>query len=442
LATSLSPVTSLAIQFGTVPLLLTAWGPAKYGDWLILSAIPSYLTFSDLGFGDASGSDMTARVANDDQTGALRTFQSSWLLLNVMSVVAMALAALAVWFGNWQSWLHLSSTGTMETARILSVLAMYVIVSQQNGVIESGYRCSSQFARGNVGATVLRLVEVCASSVVGAASGSLFAAALTLLCCRVIGTIVYAAILYRSVPWLRLGIRHASLSCIRSLALPALGFIALPAAFALAFQGTTILIAAVLGPLAVTAFATLRTLTRSSSQAISALSHALWPELSRALGRGDLKLARALHRGAYQAALAVSAAGGLALWLTGPAIYRFWTRNTIPFNRSCFAVLIFAAIANSLWSTSLTVAMSSNRHHKLAFTYLLTSAASLALGSQLLGFWGITGMAIALLSNDVLTGWTVLRSSLRQLSDGTARFASAVLRFAPAARPIAIEVTD
>ena len=77
-ATAISPLVVAVIQLGSVPLLLHAWGAARYGDWLLLSAIPIYLSLSDLGFGDASGSDMAMRVAANDRAGALRTFQSSW----------------------------------------------------------------------------------------------------------------------------------------------------------------------------------------------------------------------------------------------------------------------------------------------------------------------------------------------------------------------------
>src|ERR1700720_275311 len=80
-ATALGPVVTAIIQLGSIPVLLHVWGAPKYGDWLLLSAIPSYLTLSDLGFGNASGSDMPMRVAANDREGALETFQSSWVLV-------------------------------------------------------------------------------------------------------------------------------------------------------------------------------------------------------------------------------------------------------------------------------------------------------------------------------------------------------------------------
>src|ERR1700693_4636189 len=95
-ANALGPVVTAIIQLGSVPIFLHAWGAAKYGDWLLLSAIPSYLSLSDLGFGDASGSDMCMRVAAGDRHGAIETFQSSWVLLTLVSLFISLLAGVVV----------------------------------------------------------------------------------------------------------------------------------------------------------------------------------------------------------------------------------------------------------------------------------------------------------------------------------------------------------
>jgi hypothetical protein len=51
-ATALTPIVTAVIQLAAMPCFLHFWGAAKYGDWLILSAIPSYLSLRDLGFGE------------------------------------------------------------------------------------------------------------------------------------------------------------------------------------------------------------------------------------------------------------------------------------------------------------------------------------------------------------------------------------------------------
>src|ERR1035438_788215 len=133
-ATALSPIVTVLVQVVSVPVLIHAWGAGRYGDWLLLSAIPSYLTLSDLGFGDASASDMSMRVAANDRDGALRTFQSSWVLVTAISLAALLLASLSVWWVPWQLWLRLSSVSSPKAAGILLVLAAYVVVRQQSGV--------------------------------------------------------------------------------------------------------------------------------------------------------------------------------------------------------------------------------------------------------------------------------------------------------------------
>ena len=45
-------------QLLTVPVLLSAWGTATYGEWLVLAAIPTYVALSDLSFSRVAGNSM------------------------------------------------------------------------------------------------------------------------------------------------------------------------------------------------------------------------------------------------------------------------------------------------------------------------------------------------------------------------------------------------
>jgi O-antigen/teichoic acid export membrane protein len=428
-ATAVTPFATAAIQLGAVPLLLHAWGAAKYGDWILLTAVPSYLSMSDLGFGDASGSDMTARVAAGDKEGALRTFQSSWVLLTLIcAIVAIAALLLTPWF-PWQSWLRLAGLSGSEAAAIITVMTFYVLVGQQAGVLESGYRCDGNYALGTALASALRLAEAAGATAIGVASKSLLYTAIAYLSIKAIGVVFYAIVLRRKSPWLRLGISHASMDAVKQLALPAASFVVLPLAQALSFQGFTVLIGILLGPLAVATFSTLRTLTRVNTQVVASVGHTLWPEFSRAFGSGDISLARTLHQRAYQVALAVSALSSITLWVAGPAIYHLWVRNALTFDSNCFHVLILVSVANTLWSTSSVVAMSTNRHHWLALSSLAGAAGSLGLCYFLIDRLGLTGAALSLLVSDVAMIVIVLRDSLYHLRETIPSFSRALITF-------------
>jgi O-antigen/teichoic acid export membrane protein len=433
-ATALGPVVTAIIQLGTVPLLLHAWGAAKYGDWLLVSAVPSYLALSDMGFGTASGSDMTMRVAAGDREGALRTFQSSWALLTSVSIIMMLLASATVWWVPWQRWLKLSSVSSLQAAAIVTVLGAYVVVAQQNNVAESGYRCDGNFATGILWLTILRLIETVMTTVVALLGGSLLSVALTYLAARSLGSLGYGLLLRHKSPWLRFGIRHACLQTIKQMAAPALGFMAMPIGDALTLQGFTVVIGALLGPVAVVAFSTLRTLSRINFQLTSVVAHTLWPELSTAFGAGKISLARRLHRHAIQAALGLSVLGGLLFWLAGPFLYHIWIRKAVTFDAACFHVLLLAAIANSLWYGSSVVAMSANAHHRIMFAYLAGSSISVGLAGVLIHPLGIVGAALALLLINVSMSGLVLQTALRQVHDTLREFVVAMFVLPPVGR--------
>jgi O-antigen/teichoic acid export membrane protein len=199
-STALGPVVTAIIQLGTVPLLLHAWGVGKYGDWLMLSAIPNYLNLANLGFGDASGSDMTVRVARGDRQGALETFQSSWVLLLLVSAAVLLTVSSLVWWIPWQHWMHLSSLSDRRAAETMLVLGTYSLIGQQCGIIESGYRCDGYFAMGTFWSTILRLVETVLATIAGIVTGSLVSVALTYLVARGLGTLGYGLLLRQKKP--------------------------------------------------------------------------------------------------------------------------------------------------------------------------------------------------------------------------------------------------
>src|SRR4051812_45089520 len=159
---------------------------------------------------------------------------------------------------------------------------------------------------------------------------------------------------------------------------------AMPLGYVVSLQGYTLLIGSMKGPVAVTMFSTLRTMTRFNFQLMSVIAWAIWPELSSAFGAGNIALARVFHRRAYQAGLALSLMAAAFLWLAGPSIYHVWLGRAVAFDERCFHVLILVTFANSLWFTSSVVPMSTNAHQHLAFAFVAGSCVSLAVAPFLI----------------------------------------------------------
>lgn len=372
---------------------------------------------------------MTVRVAGNDRVGALETFQSSLAFLSLTTLPVLLLISIGVWRVPWVAWMHLSSLSNHEAATIVLILATYLIVYQQSGVVESGYRCDGKFAFSMAWLASLRLIDNVLVCVVGCLSGSILKAALVFLLSRILGTLGYCFVLRRKNHWIQFGFKYARMERIKKLLAPGLGFVALPLGYALSVQGFTLLIGVLSGPLAVTMFATLRTLARASFPLQTALGGAAWPELSLAFGAGKISLARNIHRRIYQAGAGLSLLMGFCLYVLGPFVYSHWVRQAVPFNATCFHILLVVTFADSLWFTSSMVPISTNSHQQLAFSFLLFSLIAILIAWPLVATIGITGAAVALLLIDVCMIWLVLKTSLKQLQDDMGGFLRAMLKF-------------
>src|SRR6185437_4289622 len=119
---------------------LHAWGIKVYGEWLILSVLPTYLALSDVGFGSVAANDMTMRVAAGDRDGALETFQSTWLLISLTSLIVAGLAVLAIFELPLSRLLNISSISLSDTRLILVIFAAYAMLTLQAGLVVSGFR--------------------------------------------------------------------------------------------------------------------------------------------------------------------------------------------------------------------------------------------------------------------------------------------------------------
>src|SRR5712664_1428289 len=427
-ATALGPIVTAIVQIVSVPIFLHFWGAKLYGEWLVISAIPIYLALSDIGFGSVACNDMTMRVAAGDREGALETFQSTWVLIGVTSLLVEIAVLGAIWFLPLTRWLNLSSVGLAEVRLVLIILSVYAIFAVQAGLVMSGFRSDGNFALSTVMYSVVRLAEwIMATIAVALGAGPLRVAG-ALLVARILGTFVMGWLMVRKSPWLRFGFRHARFSSVQRLAPLAVAFMAFPVGSALSVQGMVVVVGIVLGPIAVATFSTMRTLTRFGFTIMDAIKNSVWPELSAAYGAQNWDLARRLHRTACQAALWLSLAAVAFLFVAGDHIFRFWTHGRVIMDVGAFRWLLLGIVANSFWYTSTVVTIASNTHERVAALYLAGTAGSLILARYLMSDFGISGGAMSLLVIDVLLGGYVVRMSLARLEDRATDFGAALLR--------------
>jgi O-antigen/teichoic acid export membrane protein len=426
-ANAFGQLVTLVSQFVGLPVFLNYWGIQLYGEWLVLSAIPAYFALSDVGFSSVAANDMTILMASNDRAGAQNVFQSVWLLISAFSLVSLTLVAYFVWLTPIHLWMNFQLLSHDQASTILFILACYVLVGIQGGLIQAGFRCIGKFALGLWYANLLRLFEFSAVILTVFLGGSPVQAAKTYLLARCFGTLIIAVLMLREIRWLKFGFGDANYSTVRRLTKPAIAFIAFPLGNALSLEGFILVIGNILGPIAVVTFSSLRTLTRSILQIIGMINSTVWPELSLAFGTNNLELARTLHRRSCQVSLWLTMLTAIIMFFAGDWLLHLWTHGKVVMNYSIFLMLLVVVVANSIWLTSSVVLVSINRHIKMALVYLIATALSLVLAYIFSERYGLVGAAGGLLIIDALMVIYTVPSSIRILNDSLSAFVKQML---------------
>lgn len=392
---------TIGTQLLLVPLFFRLWGAERYGEWLLLSAIPAYLVLADLGIGSAAANEMAMRAGAGDRPGAQQTFRGAqavaWLAALGVLVLGGVAAAVCVGWG-WPSLTHLSAR---EAAAVLWLLCLQVALGFSGGVVQAGFRCAGFNGLGTTWANVSRLLEGLASAAVLVAGAGALALCLATLAVRALLLGWQWVLLRRRCLWLFEPRQAADAGLVRRLLWPSLAFMAFPVGLALALQGPILIIGGLFGPAAVATFSAMRTLARLPVQFTNVLNAAVAPEVSRAHGQAMPGAVQRLHRRAWwaTAGFGLLACGALA-WL-GPWLGTWWLGEG-RHDQGLLVGLLLVSWVSAVWNVSSIVLTATNRHVRLSAVFLAVNALGLALAWGMGSVWGLPALVGALVCAELL----------------------------------------
>ena len=426
------------IQLVQVPVFLYFWDKTLYGEWLILIAIPSYLTFSSIGFGSVAGNEMTMLMARGEQEASLRVFQSCWwFIVGMCSLVVIAFGA-GLYFLPLAHWLQLRVITPEDAKWVIFYLGCATLFGQLEQLVQSAYTCIGRYPYGTFIKSCLSLAAFTVMIVPVVLGHGVRATALSFAVANAVGTLVLCIMARHDIPWLRYGWSHARLSEIRRLAAPAVAFMGFPIGNALNLSGTLLVVGGALGADAVVNFGTARTVSRVALQMVQMVNSTFWPELSSSYGAGKFDLVRSLHRRACQAALVIAAVLIVVMMTVGPWFLTHWTAHKVPPSPRLLFLLLLSVLFYSLWSTSSTLIAAINQHRRLAAYYIVATGFTLLVTYVMAREYGLLGAAGSLIVSELIMDTYVLPTSLRISHDTWGRFLRSMSDIPQALRPAAL----
>jgi len=438
LSSLVSRLSSTLIQLIQLPVFLHYWAMPVYGDWLIVTAVPTYLSFSTTGFGTVAGNEMTMMFARGDRESALRVFQSCWVLIAGLCSSIILLLSGALYFLPAARLLGIGNLPETDTKWIIFYLGVSVLLGQLEQLLQSAYRSIGRYPFGTFVKSLMSLTAFGLTLVAVALHHGPRMVALVYAVANVAGTIFFTLLVKRDIPWIEFGTRYASVAKVRELVRPALAYMCLPLGNSLNLAGTQMAVNYAMGSTSVVIFSAARTISRGALQMVQMVNSTFEPEMTIAYGAGKIDLVRSLHRRACQLALAVALVIVTGLITVGPLFLTHWSHGHVPPSRGLLSILLLVVVFFALWSTSSTLMTATNQHQKLAVVYVVATAFTCGVCFLLAHWRGLYGAAAALLVSELAMNVYVLPASLRIARDTFTAFMASLLHYPNSLKPGAL----
>jgi O-antigen/teichoic acid export membrane protein len=374
-------------QLGSLPIFLSRWTLNEYGQWLMIIAMPAYLTISDVGLLSAAGNLMAIHQARKETGEVNRIFNSSLtaiLVLTPLIAVTVGILLLAFTFGL---------TPNQRSALYIMILSALLTVA--SGLFEIAYRPFGKYPRVTVLLTTARVVEW-AGSIVGLFIGStLTSAAAGMLVGRALSMLALIVCARRDVPEIHVNLRTADGALIRRLLSSGVGFLSFPFGNIVTLQGMVLLVGAQLGGSAVALFSSIRTLTRMLTQISMLTGRSMAPEISLLYGAGDERAAAELTSRVLWKVVPITIAAALVLAPLGSTILRLWSHGKLAIDNPVYALLLTSAVASSFWQIKSIRLTATNRHSFLAIIFAVVSVFAVFVAYIGDRYFGLTAAAAA-----------------------------------------------
>jgi O-antigen/teichoic acid export membrane protein len=397
LAGSLGRVIAALIPLVLVPFMIRAWGLSGYGEWLVLTAIPTYIMLSpDLGLAGAVWNQMAISTSRGDRREAICLYRTSWLFLTIMGLL---IALVAVFIGHWVSWRHVGvSRLASEATAIIALSCIQIFLVQQICLVLAVY-CS---ARKNPRGELLWSVGSAFYLIVGIATLMLNGSPVVYLSANVAArAIILGVFLFdtrKIMPDFTLGFSGVSLRAIRPYIVPGLGHAGMPLVNALQKEGMLLILGAIMGPVSVAIFQTTRTAVNGAKNLLGLTSTAVVVEIPALVGENRMSAVRRLLVLNTQTALLTVLFWSLLLGLFGEPIFYLWLHHKGVFSESLTLIMVASVFPFALGSSFGLILRATNKIHRAVAILIPGTVLSLAITAVGGYLYGLDGAAMGMLA--------------------------------------------
>jgi O-antigen/teichoic acid export membrane protein len=407
-----------------VPLFLRYWPAARYGEYVALFAATGYLTGLDVGMQQATINRLTQAYARADLEEYRSIQHTAMAFYLALAAIVTVLVAGLVWLLPIPGWIGLRLTAPATATMVIILLSMQVLWAMPMRFIAATYQTTGNLARSQWIANFQQAMVTVFSAAALILGGSMIAIAGVQILTVILTALFVLMDIRRRLPELFPGISGANFRFLKELANPSLLFALLLAGNLIAYQGSILLTAGVMGGLAVAVLSISKTMIDVIRQSLYSISLALTPDFARMEALGEFSKLRRVHRITVVGTAIVTLACVASLWYEGAGIIAFWTRGRIVPDEELLRLFLVLLAFQTPWAASSTVATATNQHRVQAFGYFFAAVAGTALVAALLRPLGTWAVPVGLILGEAIFCYHfVVRASCRIIGEHYGAFA-------------------
>ncbi len=377
-----------------IPLYLRFLGKEEYGIWLATSSVTAYLGLLNLGITQTTATRFGASRATGDHDGARSVLGTGfWCFCRVTWPLA-ALVALAgaivpaeVMFRGLEAAGHARLIVTVAAGTMLLELPFSVLPAclRASGGIEAQQRIASV-------QTIARVIAGAGTLGLGAGLPAAIALQSLVNVAASLGALVR---LRADLPRLNLSPSWFKSNIADQMRSPSRYFFLLQISSGIAFGSDQIIISAVIGPGAVTAYAVAQRLVNIGTSLVATVSANFGPAFLRCFAVRDTVGLWRLYRKALLVSIAAGAVGGGVMLLAGPPFIRLWVGPGAYVGFWPLAALVGVALVQTILypADALLTVTAQHRHYAMAAAW--EAGLNLVLSIVLCQRIGVAGVALA-----------------------------------------------
>ena len=322
---------SIIISLILVPLTIEVLDPLKYGIWLTIFSIVTWVTMMDIGLGNGFRNRFSEAIALDNKESAKNHIQTLYSSIGIISLLFLVILNLSSFFLNWNKILNLPDNFDENISLILLLVFNLFCLQLYTKNITTVLLANQKTSLSNLIvliSSILSLIGILIIKKLGLSS--LFSISLVFMISPVIvytitSFIIFSRSLYEYKPKLFKFPQKKSFKEIMNLGGK---FFIIQITGIIMFSSANIIISQVLGPEEVTPYSISFKLFSVTQTCLTIIMTPFWSAITEANAKNDIEWIKKSIKKLITIWIFFSI-GVLLLWLISPQIIKIWIGDKI-----------------------------------------------------------------------------------------------------------------